>query len=105
MKYDVFYTDRAREDLEDIYGYIAFGLFEPLTAQRMTRSIIEAARSLEEFPQRNGLYDHEPWRSAGLRKLLVKNYIIFHTVNEENKAVTIIRIMYGGRDIKKQLGE
>lgn len=33
MRYDIFYAAKARDDLEEIYEYIAFNLQEPLTAE------------------------------------------------------------------------
>ena len=34
----------------------------------------------------------------GIRRLLVDNYIIFFTINEFDKVVTIVRILYSRRD-------
>lgn len=62
-------------------------------------------RSLDEMPQRYKLYDDEPWHSRGLRTLPVNNYLIFYLADEEKAVVTVIRIIYGGRDISKQLSE
>ena len=45
----------------------------------------------------------EPWYSQGVRFMPVKNYLVFYTV--KNETVSIARIMYGGRDISKQLEE
>ncbi len=61
-------------------------------------------RSLEEMPMRYRLYD-EPWRSQGLRFFPVNNYLVFYITNETERSVTIVRIMYGGRDISRQLSE
>ena len=105
MSYDVFYTAKARDDLEEIYEYIAFNLQEPVTAGKMYQNIITAIHTLENFPMRNALYENEPWRSRGLRKLPVKNFLVFYTVNEEKSAVNVIRIMYGARDLEKHLNE
>ncbi|MBR4910446.1 MAG: type II toxin-antitoxin system RelE/ParE family toxin [Clostridia bacterium] len=105
MSYDVFYTAKARDDLEEIYEYIAFSLQEPVTAGKMYQNIIAAVHTLKTFPLRNALYENEPWRSRGLRKLPVKNFLVFYTVNEEKNAVRIIRIMYGARDLEKHLNE
>ena len=105
MNYNVFYSAKARDDLADIYLYVAYQLLEPVVAQRLYESIVSAVHTLEIFPCRNALYDNEPWKSLGLRKLHVKNYIVFYTVNEERKSVNTIRIMYGARDIENQLSE
>ena len=105
MNYKIFYTGKAQNDLEEIYEYIAFSLQEPLIAGRLLNAIIAAVRTLDTFPLRCSQYEHEPWRSRGLRKLTVKKYIVFYTVDEEKKIVTVIRIMYGARDLEKHLRE
>ncbi|NLM06035.1 MAG: type II toxin-antitoxin system RelE/ParE family toxin [Tissierellia bacterium] len=45
------------------------------------------------------------WRNLGLRFLAVKNYIVFYLIDEEEKAVKIYRIIYGKRDMDRQLKE
>lgn len=52
------------------------------------------------MPSRNPVVDWEPWKSMGIHKVLVDNFVIFYTVADDNHIVTIIRIVYGGRDIK-----
>ena len=105
MIFNVVYTSEARQDLRDIYEYIAYELLEPDTAAGQTNRIMKAARSLEQMPMRHRLYEEEPWHSQGLRFLPVDNYLIFYLPDETTSVVNIIRIMYGGRDVKKQLSE
>ena len=105
MKYQIFYTDFARHDLKNIHRYISESLVEPEIAAKLTNKIMKEIRSLDEMPQRYKLYDDEPWHSRGLRTLPVNNYLIFYLADEEKAVVTVIRIIYGGRDISKQLSE
>ena len=105
MIYDVVYSAEARQDLRDIYEYIAYELLVPEIAAGQVDRIMKAARSLEQMPMRHRLYEEEPWHSQGLRFLPVDNYLIFYLPDETNNVVNIIRIMYGGRDVKKQLSE
>ena len=105
MKYQIFYTDFARQDLKNIHRYISESLVEPEIAAKLTNKIMKEIRSLNEMPQRYKLYDDEPWHSRGLRTLPVNNYLIFYLADEEKAVVTVIRIIYGGRDISKQLSE
>ena len=105
MIFSVVYSSEARQDLRDIYEYIAQELLEPDTAAGQTNRIMKAARSLEQMPMRHRLYEEEPWHSQGLRFLPVDNYLIFYLPDETNNIVNIIRIMYGGRDVKRQLSE
>lgn len=105
MIFNVVYTSEARQDLRDIYEYIAYELFVPETAAGQVDRIMKAARSLEQMPMRHRCYEEEPWHSQGLRFLPVDNYLIFYLPDETNNVVNIIRIMYVGRDVKKQLSE
>lgn len=105
MIFNVLYTSEARQDLRDIYEYIAYELLAPETAARQTERIMKGARSLEQMPMRHRLFEEEPWHSQGVRFLPVDNYLIFYLPDETNNTVSIIRIMYGGRDVKKQLDE
>ena len=105
MIFDVSYSAEARQDLRDIYEYIAYELLVPETAARQAERIMKAARSLEQIPMRYRLYEREPWHSQGLRVLPVDNYLVFYLPDETNATVSIIRSMYGGRDIENQLND
>ncbi|WP_347491577.1 type II toxin-antitoxin system RelE/ParE family toxin [Desulfoscipio sp. XC116] len=65
----------------------------------------EGIISLDQMPERFHEYDKEPWRSRGLRVMPVDNYCVFYIPNEDSGVVTIIRVMYGGRDVDKELGK
>jgi len=99
----VVYSNQAKLDLHEIYEYIAFSLLSPENASGTTNRIMAAARSLENSPERNPFYKEEPWRSHGIRFTKARNYMIFYTVDTENSTINIVRIMYGGRDISRQL--
>ncbi|WP_442872059.1 type II toxin-antitoxin system RelE/ParE family toxin [Coprococcus sp. AF38-1] len=45
----------------------------------------------------------KPWKSRGLRVLLVDNYVVFYIPDSDKKVVTILRVMYAGRDTDNQL--
>lgn len=62
-------------------------------------------RSLGEMPMRYRLYDEEPWHTQGLRFFPVDNYLVFYLPRKSDNTVYIVRIMYGGRDVRIQLRE
>lgn len=103
MSWQVLYTKRANEDLQNIYRYIAEELKVPDTAQKLTVKIMDKIDTLNEMPKRNPLYNKEPWKSRGLRKLIIDNFIAFYLTNENQNQVIILAIMYGGRDIDKMI--
>ena len=97
MKYYVELTERALEDLESIYEYIAFMLLEPAIAENVANRITDALQTLEENPKRYPIYQEEPWKSRELRRIIIGNYNGYYIVDE--KFVHVVRISYGGRDI------
>ena len=105
MSWEIRYTDEARWDLRDVFEYISFELLESDTAKRLVRQIMEDAGKLNHMPMRHRLYDDEPWHSQGLRFFPVKNYLVFYCPEEKTQTVYIVRIIYGGRDVRKQLSE
>jgi toxin ParE1/3/4 len=104
MRWKVVYTDDALLDLQSIYDYIALILLSPENAINQTERIMDATDLLDQMPFRHRLYNKEPWRSKGLRLLPIDNYIVFYIPDETKGIVLIIRVMYGGRDIDRQLG-
>ena len=103
MKYQVFTTEKAEEDLSSIADYLIYKLLAGETALKQIDRIEQAVMSLEEMPERYHIYDKEPWKEKGLRVMNVDNYLVFYITDNENKAVTVIRIVYGKRDVESQL--
>ena len=103
MSWRIFYTKKAKQDLREIYEYIAYELLVPETASEQTRRIMKEIKTLDEMPRRYPLYEEKPWYSEGIRLFPVGNYLVFYQPIESQNTVSIVRIMYGGRDIKKHL--
>lgn len=103
MIYTVQISARAESDLREIYEYIAYELFSPPTAARQLQRLEEDILSLDQMPNRYPAYLEEPWHSRGLRVMSVDNYLVFYIPDDAARTVTVIRVMYGGRDVDSQL--
>ena len=102
-KYKVTITDLAEQDLRDIFDYIAWGLFAPFTAARQLDRLEEAIGTLDTFPESHRVFEMESMDIPNLRILPVDNYCIFFVPDKEKMTVTVIRILYEGRDSEAQL--
>ena len=105
MNWEVEFTDQAKQDLRAILDYISYELQEPKVAVNLVRQITKELLSLNQMPMRYRLYDEELWQSQGLRCFPVKNYLIFYYPDESKSTVYAVRVIYGGRDISRQLSE
>ena len=98
--FSVIYSPEAVNDLREIYTYIAYKLLVPKTAEGQINRIRDIIRSLDFMPLRYPIVDWEPWKNIEMHKLPIDNFIVFYIVSNEKHLVTIVRILYGGRDIK-----
>lgn len=98
--YKVGYSVDALDDLREIYSYIANELLVPETASAQLGCIRKEVRSLDFMPARYALAHWEPWHSMKMHQLPVDNFIVYYLVDDEERAVTVARIFYGGRDIE-----
>lgn len=103
MTYHVVLTERAQSDLREIFKYIAFELQSVQNASGQLDRLEKAISSLDQMPERFRIYDKPKWRERNLRIMPVDNYLVLCIPNRSGETVTILRIMYGGRDIDRQL--
>ena len=103
MIFDIIISTQADRDLREIYEYIAFELLAPENGEKQLERLTRKILSLNEMPERFPRYEKEPWHSRGLRFVPVDNYIVFYIPDLEGRKVTILRVMYSGRNIEKQL--
>jgi len=92
-------SDPAETDINEIYSYIADTLFEPAAAWRQAERIYNGIFSLSEMPERCSLLPDEPWRSKGLRRLIVDNYYVIYKIQDDVDTVSVIAVIYGRRDM------
>ncbi len=97
-KYRVDVSEPAENDLSDIIRYITSQLSVPMSALRLMELFEEAMEGLADMPHRYPFIADERLTQMGYRKLPVKSYIVFFSIDEKNKVIDIERILYGRRD-------
>lgn len=101
--YKVEFLPIAKQDLSEIVLYIKNELNNPQAAESFLDEVISAAERLGGFPYSNPVHNMIKPLKNEYRKTFVKNYILFYTVDENKKLVTVSRIIYGRRDISKHI--
>ncbi len=98
MKYNILLTENAKIQLTQLRDYIAETLLEKDTALKYLEVLERAIFSLDEMPMRYPLVESEPHRSIGFRKMLIKNFYIYYSVDNEKGNVMIHAVIYVRRD-------
>lgn len=96
--YKVQFLPTAQNDLIEIVRYIAAELHNKQAANKLADEIIEATTTLSEFPYAYPAYIPIRPTKNEYRKMSIRNYLLFYTVDEKEKTVTIARVVYAKRE-------
>ena len=98
IKYELILTDRAKQELEDIYYYISKSLMADKAAENLINKIEKSILRLETMPESCSRIEELKEKNRVYRKLIINNYVAIYRIDEVNQKVYIIRIVYGGRN-------
>ena len=97
MSYSVIISSMAETDLRAVYEYIALVLGSAENAEAQLSRLEDRIRRLDELPKRYRSY------KRNIRIMPVDNYLVFYSVDDEAKRVSVLRVMYGRRDLSDQV--
>ena len=101
--YSLNITDIAEEDILNTVKYIADVLKAPIAANNLLDEIERHEKILENTPNIYPFVPDENLAQKGLKFTRIKNYLMFYTIDENEKSVTVIRYLYSRRDWKNIL--
>jgi len=93
MDFKVFLSDEALSDLERIVAYIA--PHNPAAAERLGNRLLDAALSLQTFPERGRMVPE--FRQRELREIIFRSYRIIYRVKSPDASVEVVRFWHGAR--------
>ncbi len=93
--YRLRFTPKAAKDLDAIYDYIFNTLSAAMAANDLIEHIEKATMQLALFPYSGSQVIEESLRLKGYRKAIVNNYLLFYVVDEIEKQVVVIRVLFG----------
>ena len=102
-KYEIKVTRQALEQMREIAHYISYDLMAPEAADNLLDDLKASILKLSVLPKKYPLIEEEPWRSEGVRKIVVKNFLGYYWIDEEYNKVQVTAVIYSKRDQIKQL--
>jgi len=79
-KYEIIWSPKAYEDLQNIYAYIINQLKEKYIANNIIKNILNSISSLSYLPERHTKVFKSKIRIKNLRKLHIDNYVVIYEV-------------------------
>ena len=93
----------AKKDMDDIIYYISNNLKNLSAARDLAKSFMDGANKILNFPYGLSIYNSILKLENEYRSIKVKNFLMFYTIDEKNKTITIVRVLYNKMDINSIL--
>lgn len=98
MEFEIKVTPYALEQIKETIHYISHTLLSANAAKHWADVLENEIKSLSFMPLRYPLVQEEPWQSKGIRKMCIKNFIIYYIVDKNQNQVFVTAVVYGRRD-------
>ncbi len=101
--YKIEFLPIAKKDIDDIIYYISNNLKNRTAAINLSKEFIKGANSILEFPYGLSEYRTNNKLNNVYRSIKIKKFLMFYTINEKDKIITIVRVLYQKMDINSIL--
>ncbi|BAR06145.1 Plasmid stabilisation system protein [Scardovia inopinata] len=102
-EFHIVFLPQANKDINDAVTYIASVLHNYKVTATFLSKLQKVTQDIKIFPYANKIYWPLQRLSHDYRRVAVGNYLLFYWISETDKTITIARIIYGKRDIKRHL--
>ncbi len=97
----------AKEDIDNILHYISLNLKNKTASRNLRKAFMNGINNIAEFPYNYPIYK-SIYTLIGVleyeyRSYKIKNFLMFYTINEKEKIVVILRVLYQKMNISKIL--
>lgn len=98
MEYNIKLTDEFLDEIDDICNYISNNLKAPDAANRLREKVVYNILMLEKSPRIFMKIEKMAKTERQYRRIVINNYVILYTIDENEKIIYIAHIYYSGRN-------
>ncbi len=96
-RYNYVLTESAEADIEEAFDYIANELMNPDAASALADELEKKPEELCKTPKAGRLVRNSYLIRDDIRRVLVKNYIAYDLIDEEEAKIVVLRVVYNRR--------
>lgn len=104
-EYDFELTESAESDIDATYEYIAETLENPDAASELADELEIQIDEICKKPKTGKHVENDFLRRDDVWRFLVKNYIAYYLIDDENEKIVILRFVYSGRNQDEMVKE
>ena len=91
-------SNAAESDIDEIITYIAEDLGNPDAAQSFIDEMIKRIEDLCEMPRIGNIVENDLIHRNNIRRILVHNHILYYFIDDQNRIINVMRVVYNRRD-------
>ncbi len=91
-------TSDAESDIDEIFSYITNDLSNPEAAASFADELVRHIRTLCHSPKIGTPVINDYLLRDDIRKIFVRNYIVYYGIDEESQNIIILRVVYSKRN-------
>ena len=103
--YSFQFTEKALSDLDGIVDYLVNTLGQLPAAQRIVDKIEQEIHAVCRHPESGTIVINEYIRRSDIRKLVIEKYVLYYLADSESQRITVLRVVYGKRDLNEIMKE
>jgi plasmid stabilization system protein ParE len=96
--FELIFSRKVNSDILSALRYIKDTLKAPQAAENHADELEKCFAALRENPYSAPLVRNGQLAEKGIHFALVKNYLLFYRINEQDRTVLLYRFLYGRRD-------
>ena len=96
--YEIEFTEDCRDEINEIYEYISEKLVAENSAKKLMRKMRDAVMDLSETPNLYMKIEKKDRNKREFRRMVIDNFVVLYTVDENSKKVYIAHMHYGRRN-------
>ena len=96
--YKIIFTNDAISEMENCFDYISKELYVTNTANNLMLAIDKSIDNLKYLPRMHSVIKKYDELNLEYRKIVIKQYCIIYTINENDKTVYIIHFYHSKQD-------
>ena len=96
--YEIEFTEDCRDEINEIYEYISEKLVAENSAKKLMRKMRDAVMDLSETPNLYMKIEKKDRNKREFRRMVIDNFVVLYTVDENSKKVYIANMHYGRRN-------
>lgn len=103
--YQYAFTQKAKDDLDDILRYMIVELVNPTAASNFLEHLEKVLEETYALPKSGTPTENAYLPELEIREKLIDHYVMYYLTDAQNEQITVLRLVYSRRNLQEIIKE